>query len=86
MSIYIDDLNEWRPGRKSAHLGTDGNLDELHSFATRLGLRFAWFQDKDYPHYDVMGNAKYQAALRLGAKQVTCKEWIKLVPKKKCLF
>jgi hypothetical protein len=82
MTIYIDDLNEWRPNRKSAHLGTDGPIDELHSFATQLGLRFAWFQDKDYPHYDVMGQTKYQQALKLGAKQVTCKEWIKLVPKR----
>lgn len=82
MTIYIDDLTEWKPGKPSAHLGTNGDIEELHDFAARLGLRRDWFQDKDYPHYDIMGHGKYQAAIKAGAKQVSGKEWITLVPRK----
>jgi hypothetical protein len=39
------------------HLATDsGDLDELHDFARRIGLRRSWFQDhRTVSHYDLIG-------------------------------
>lgn len=82
MTIFIDELTEWKRGQFSAHLGSDkGDDPELHAFAEQLGLRRRWFQTKSYPHYDVMGRVKYDQALALGATRVTSKEWITRVPK-----
>ena len=38
------------------HLATDGDLEELHREARRIGLKRAWFQGgENHPHYDVFG-------------------------------
>ncbi|XLX42645.1 DUF4031 domain-containing protein [Ectopseudomonas mendocina] len=43
------------------------SLDELHSFAARLGLQRSWFQSKNYyPHYDVTLSVRARA-VQLGA-------------------
>lgn len=53
--------------RGSCHLATDGDdLEELHTFAERIGLRRAWFQPKSSPHYDLVPS-KRAAALAAGA-------------------
>src|SRR6185436_13568665 len=44
------------------HMATDGELDELHAFAARLGLRRRWFQ-RD--HYDLPPHGR-RAAVALG--------------------
>lgn len=82
MTIYIDELTEWKPNQKSAHLGSNESVEELYMFADNMGFPRNWLQDKDYFHYDVIGVAKYNLALKLGAQQVSSKEWIKLVPRK----
>jgi len=42
-------------------------LQELHDFASRLGLQRRWFQNRDrYPHYDVTVAVRMRA-LRMGA-------------------
>jgi hypothetical protein len=68
-AVYIDSLMtclmsaQWR-WPKSCHMfvavGTD--LEVLHAFAARIGLRREWFQNKPggVPHYDL--NAKRRAA------------------------
>jgi hypothetical protein len=54
-------------GKQSCHLTTDGDLEELHAFAERIGLRRSWFQQhKVMPHYDLTPNKRAQA-LRAGA-------------------
>jgi hypothetical protein len=72
MTIMVDELRMWptrihcfRSG--SCHLTTDGDLEELHEFAVRIGMRREWFQQHPLaPHYDLtVGRRK--AALRLGA-------------------
>lgn len=36
------------------HLISDRSLDELHLFASKIGLKREWFQDKPgQPHYDL---------------------------------
>ena len=78
MSTYVDSLMPCRPnGRwpwsQSCHLFAD-TLDELHDFATRLGLRRAWFQNhRRLPHYDLTSNKRRQA-VKLGAVEATRKQ------------
>jgi hypothetical protein len=66
MTVYVDDERiPWR-GKQWCHLVAD-SLAELHTFATTLGLRRAWFQGRSvYPHYDVTVSVR-DRALRLGA-------------------
>jgi hypothetical protein len=43
------------------------SVDELHSFADKLGLRRQWFQHRTlYPHYDLT-EAVRRKAIALGA-------------------
>lgn len=67
MTVYVDSEEiSWR-GRAWSHLVAD-SLDELHAFASKLGLQRRWFQSKSlYPHYDVT-SAVRDRALALGAK------------------
>lgn len=71
----VDDIvcwpNAWGPFiGGSCHLTTDGPLNELHAFATKIGLRRAWFQDHPrMAHYDLT-RGRRDAAIRAGAVYV----------------
>ena len=78
--IYVDELRDYPscrlPSKRWCHLATDGDLEELHAFAARLGLQRRWFQGQaTHPHYDLAPSKRAQA-LRLGAKAVTSTELI----------
>jgi hypothetical protein len=64
VAIYVDDEQiPWR-GKLWCHLVGD-TLTELHEFASDLGLKRAWFQDKSvYPHYDVTVSVRDRAIAR----------------------
>ena len=53
MAIYVDSVKiEWR-GKLWCHM-VASSLEELHSFASELGLKLEWFQENaSYPHYDI---------------------------------
>jgi hypothetical protein len=70
MAVYVDNaVFLWR-GRRWAHLMAD-DLDELHAFAARLGLRRCTFQDKrSGAHYDIDSRQR-ERALALGAIAVS---------------
>jgi hypothetical protein len=66
MTVFVDTLIQQPLTGKSAqvqrvfadgacHMFTDSeNLEELHEFAARIGMRRAWLHDaKDLPHYDL---------------------------------
>lgn len=80
MTVMVDEIMKW-PGKKprcfdagSAHLTVDGDLEELHVFARRLGLRREWFQDHPlHPHYDLTASRR-EKALEFGAEFVPGKE------------
>ncbi len=58
----------------SSHLTTDGDLEELHAFAARIGLRRSWFQEHaTAPHYDLI-RSRRDRALALGATFVPARE------------
>lgn len=73
MTVYIDQYPEWIVANKpkwidGGHLfGTD--LNELHAFAKSLGLKREWFQDDQFPHYDLTAN-KRKLAIQKGAIEV----------------
>jgi len=70
MTVYVDRFivsvpPKWEGG---GHLLTS-DIEELHRFAARIGLRRAWFQDKTFPHYDLTRN-KRASALHNGATSI----------------
>ena len=68
MPVYVDNVRIPSRGGIWCHLVAD-SLDELHSFAKRLGLKRQWFQHAaSYPHYDVTISMR-EKALRLGAAE-----------------
>lgn len=67
--IFLDRF-VWK-GVTYGHLFSDTSLEELHTFAERIGLRREWFQsNKKAPHYDVIGTKTHSRALAAGA--VSC--------------
>lgn len=82
MSIYIDELKEsprWEYA-KGCHLFAD-TLEELHNFASIIGLDRDWFQDKRLPHYDLTTNKRYMA-LANGANEVSLRKYLKTLHRK----
>lgn len=59
------------------HLVAD-DLDELHAFARRVGLRREWFQDGPRPHYDLTTHRALERALHAGAKRVSRRAAVRL--------
>lgn len=64
-----------RLGLLWCHLLAD-SPDELHAFASRLGLKRKWFQDGRWPHYDLTAS-KRDLAVGLGAEQVRAVDWMR---------
>ncbi|MCI0666328.1 MAG: DUF4031 domain-containing protein [Acidobacteria bacterium] len=79
MAILLDSFYNGARGpsryrhRRCGHLVSDSSLEELHEFASELGLRREWFQMKSIPHYDLTGEI-YELALKRGAILVTSRE------------
>jgi hypothetical protein len=74
--VYVDDSSiRWR-GREWSHLLADTS-EELHAFATRLGLDRAWFHCRPArpwkDHYDIPA-AKRRVAILRGAMPISCRE------------
>jgi len=79
-SVYVDDgfcgpPGLWGKWTGGGHMQAD-DLDTLHAFAARLGLKRAWFQEGSRPeaaHYDLTASKREQA-IRLGAIPETWRE------------
>ena len=71
--IYVDQpIHSWR-NKKWCHLVAD-DLQELHDFATKLGLKREWFQNhRLQPHYDITVTKREQA-IKLGAISIETKQ------------
>jgi len=55
------------------------DLDNLHKFAQRIGLKREWFQDHPkHPHYDLMGRM-VNRAVKAGAIVVSSREIVTLL-------
>jgi len=87
MTVYVDSIVQWptrlrcfRQG--SCHLAAD-TLEELHTFARRLGLRRSWFQDHPVlAHYDLTPGRR-AAAVALGAVELEGKEMIRRIGRRR---
>lgn len=67
--IYVDDAFIPFGRMKMCHMVSDTSVEELHTFAEKIGMKREWFQDKKIPHYDIsMG--KRELAIKLGAVEV----------------
>jgi len=87
MPVYVDSLMpcptnpNWR-WNESCHLFAD-TLDELHLFATGLGMKLEWFQeDSSLPHYDLTPGKRKQAVAK-GAIEASRKTLIEYVHKQR---
>ncbi|MEP7270582.1 MAG: DUF4031 domain-containing protein [Acidobacteriota bacterium] len=82
MAILIDSFQNGARGpihywhRRCGHLVSDSSIEELHEFASLLGLRREWFQKRSIPHYDLTGEV-YRLALENGAELVSSRELVR---------
>lgn len=73
MAVLVDEARwPWR-GRRWAHLVSDTDLDELHDFASALGLPRRAFQGD---HYDIPEQLRV-VALERGAQAVASRELVR---------
>jgi hypothetical protein len=79
--IYIDDLFEWGKRGSWCHMVTDGNLEELHTFAAKIGLKRCWYQSQSHPHYDLRPS-KRDLAIKNGAETITGRQLVEIMLKK----
>lgn len=74
MAILVDTVGIPNRGRVWYHMVSDTDIDELHRFARKIGLRREWFQDDGgLPHYDIVGT-KRALAVKLGARSAAPRE------------
>ena len=73
MAILVDHAIWPHRGRRWAHLVSDRSYEELHAFASRLGLRREHFQGD---HYDVPTDVRADA-IALGAEAVSSAELVR---------
>lgn len=82
MTVFVDRLfnasssnsQAAHHGRKWCHMTCDGDLDELHEMAEKIGMQRSWFQNKgSIPHYDLVASKRF-LAIRNGAIETTTKE------------
>ncbi len=82
----VDEFRIWAPGgprcfrKGSSHLTCD-DVEALHSFAIKIGLKPEWFQPhRVHPHYDLTEQRR-KAALENGAVFVPAKQqaWRRLL-------
>lgn len=73
MTIYVDEAALTYRGALYCHMmiDRDADLEELHLFAERLGLKRQWFQGQkpQYPHYDLSPRMRAKA-IRFGAVEI----------------
>ena len=66
--ILVDETRRHRSGWW-CHMVSDRSVEELHAFASEIGLRGRWFQDGPRPHYDLRPSKRHLAVAK-GAKEV----------------
>jgi len=85
MAVYVDKLfitetnKKWR-FKSACHMMAD-DLEELHIFAAKIGMKKEWFQgppEHMVPHYDLTA-AKRKKAVQLGAIEADYKKVKELI-------
>lgn len=65
MTVYVDQEENTFRRMAMCHMFAD-TIEKLHSMATAIGLRRAWFQPFSFPHYDVAKGRRSPAPWRGG--------------------
>ncbi|MDP8900849.1 MAG: DUF4031 domain-containing protein [Actinomycetota bacterium] len=73
--ILVDDVRRYRSGWW-CHMVSDRSVEELHAFASEIGLRRRWFQGGPRPHYDLRPSRR-RVAVSKGAEEVGARELVK---------
>jgi hypothetical protein len=85
--IFVDSITTYpdadiapkakRYGSKWCHMWCDGNVDELHAMAVKIGLNPVYFQNiEGFPHYDLVASRRARA-IKEGAQEISLRAWIK---------
>lgn len=70
IEVIFDTPAKHKDGNTWSHLAAS-DLDTLHSFAKKIGLRAQYFQNKPgFPHYDIKSNTIRNNAIKAGAAMV----------------
>ena len=82
MTIYVDPLmgHGWQLHGHTVHnchLFSDADVNELHAFAERMGMKRERFQDKRIPHYDLIPTRR-RLAVACGAVEVDLRQAVVL--------
>lgn len=64
------------------HLASDTSLGELHAFASLIGLKRRWFQNRRLPHYDVTVRWRQEWVEGMGAALVSSRELVRRMIRK----
>ena len=78
MAVFVDNAFIDYKKKKWCHLSAQ-DINELHSFASKIGLKKTWFQEPPktkYCHYDVT-ESKRVLAVKNGAIEITTRELVK---------
>ena len=83
--LYVDTIRKHK-GRLWCHLLTDDeNHDNLHEFASKLGLKREWYHNRisnvRTSHYDLYPS-KRKKAIAMGAKPISTKEFLNIIKEK----
>jgi len=86
MSVYVDDMDAAYGRMKMSHMIADSS-EELLEMADKIGVQRKWLQKPGtlYEHFDICQSKKEQA-LRYGAKQVTTKDLVRVIRRKRAMY
>ncbi len=57
-------------------MASDRSVEELHAFASEIGLRREWFQGGSRPHYDLRPSRR-RVAVSKGAEEVGTRDLVR---------
>ena len=86
MTIFVDQLINYpknllnsttkKHGVHWCHMWCDGDIDELHHMASKIGLKKSYFQiSRVVDHYDLVPS-KRNEAIKNGAVEIPLKRWL----------
>lgn len=79
MAVYVDKSKNQFGRMKMCHMLAD-SIDELHSFAKKIGMKREWYQPKSTPHYD-LSKSRRLLALKNGAIEIGPEEVVEIIHK-----
>lgn len=77
--VYVDKARNRFRGMIMCHMLAD-NVDELHAFAEKIGMKREWYQPLSTPHYD-LSLTKRLEAISKGAIEIDNKKVVEIVKK-----